>query len=733
MREAERALRESEERFRFLFEDNPTMYFIVDAEGTIVSVNRYGAAHLGYTVQELTGHPLLKVVHDADRETVRGHLAECMRSPGQVCRWEFRKVRKDGSVLWVRELARPMRNAEGGLVILIVCDDVTEAKRAEATRRFLSEASRALASSLDYQETLTRVARLAVPAVADWCVIHVVEADGMIHRVEVAHRDPEKEARARATREYPRHPVGEGVVPAVIHTGEPELVPEVSREWLERAAGTEEGLFGLVREMGTRSVIIVPLRARGRTLGAITLIAGESGRRYDRRDLARAEDLADRAALAVDNAALYREARTARTEAERRAREERGLREAVGAVAATFTTDAVIRQIATSAVDAIGADGAFVSWIHTERDEVEVVALAGDIPPPATALVAYADTYTRKVTERRRPLVIHRLTELEGPLRAGPLASACPECSALVAPLSSGEQPIGALFLLRKPERPIFSPEEITRAHTFGELAGLAFRKLQLLEESQRRRDELERITESRARLMRGFSHDVKNPLGAADGYAEVLEDGIMGELTETQRDGVRRIHRSIQTALRLIDNLLELARAEAGQIEVERVRTDVAEATREVAEDFRAQATAAGLALEVRAPRTAITETDPTRVRQILGNLLSNAVKYTREGRITVAVDLRGDGEGLRPGDWIAVGVTDTGPGIPEEKHEQIFEEFARVEADARRGAGIGLASSRRIARLLDGDITLRSEVGRGSTFTLWLPRSGVRRDGSP
>lgn len=240
--------------------------------------------------------------------------------------------------------------------------------------------------------------------------------------------------------------------------------------------------------------------------------------------------------------------------------------------------------------------------------------------------------------------------------------------------------------------------------------------------EAERRREELERVTESRTRLMRGFSHDVKNPLGAADGYAQLLEEGGFGDLSPKQQDSIGRIRRSIRTALRLIHDLLELARAETGQLEIECVATDVAHAAREVAEDFRAQAEAAGLAVDVRAPEGLRADTDPTRLRQILANLLSNAVKYAPNGQATVNVEVRGEG-GPRAGAWVAVHVADTGPGIPADKREQIFQEFTRLDPGAQQGAGVGLAISRRIARLMGGDLSVDSEIGRGSTFTLWLP----------
>ena len=245
--------------------------------------------------------------------------------------------------------------------------------------------------------------------------------------------------------------------------------------------------------------------------------------------------------------------------------------------------------------------------------------------------------------------------------------------------------------------------------------------------EAEQQREQLERVTESRARLMRGFTHDVKNPLGAADGYAQLLELGILGSLSEKQLQSIQRLRRSIGTSLHLIHELLELARAEAGPIDIERVPTDVAALIRETSEDFRAQATAAGLRLDVRATDALQTMTDPARVRQILANLLSNAVKYTATGGITVGVGRRTVGRGPRSGDWIAIDVSDTGPGIPVSKQELIFQEFTRLDPKAQHGAGIGLAISRRIARLLGGDITVESHAdggaGRGSTFTLWLP----------
>lgn len=240
--------------------------------------------------------------------------------------------------------------------------------------------------------------------------------------------------------------------------------------------------------------------------------------------------------------------------------------------------------------------------------------------------------------------------------------------------------------------------------------------------EADRRRIELERVTESRARLMWGFSHDVRNPLSAADGHSWLLESGRIGQLNTRQCESVQGIRRAIRTSVGLIDDLLELARAESGDLHVRLVETDVARAAREVVQDFQAQAMSVGVELHLRVPKGLQAKTDPARLRQILANLLSNTLKYAPYGQVTIEAQPRHE-DGPGPGNWIALSVTDTGPGIAKDKQEMIFLEYTRLDPDAQQGAGIGLAISRRIAQRLGGDLTVDSEVGHGARFTLWLP----------
>lgn len=192
-----------------------------------------------------------------------------------------------------------------------------ERERAEDKQRFLAETSVLLSSSLDYRTTLASVARLAVPALADWCAVDVLNGGGSVERLAVEHKEPEKVHLALELQErYPPDPEAPGGVLNVLKTGHPEFYPEITDQIIEAAARDEEHLR-ILREIGFTSAIIVPMTVRGMTLGAVTLVSAESGRRYGEADLEIAEELARRGALAVDNARLYEEAQKEIAERER--------------------------------------------------------------------------------------------------------------------------------------------------------------------------------------------------------------------------------------------------------------------------------------------------------------------------------------------------------------------------------------------------------------------------------
>lgn len=446
-------------------------------------------------------------------------------------------------------------------------------------------------------------------------------------------------------------------------------------------------------------------------------------------------DISERKEAEEERARLLEAERQARGEAERRAREEAALREAATAVSSAFTAEETVRRIAGSALIATRADGAYVERIDVRDGTVEVVAVAGSRVPEIGARAPYRGSFAEATVESEEPQLVARLSDTDRRLPES-LRSQCGDCSAAVIPLLNAGEPVGCLVLIRDAGKLGFRPDEAQRAFTFGELAGLAFRKIHLLEEAERRTQELQKVMDSRSRLMRGFSHDVKNPLGAADGFLQLLEDGIFGPLTDEQLPKLARARRALRSALELIDDLLDFARAESGQLDIKAAPTDVREAAREMTEDYMARAEEKGLSLTLDVPdRFPVIDSDPARVRQVAANLLSNAVKYTPSGG-SIVVRVAAEGPGGDPchvddATHVFLAVSDTGPGIPEDKRSLLFEEFTRLDPDTSDGAGVGLAISRRIAHALGGEIDVESEVGRGSTFTLRLPlhRPGSRR----
>ncbi|MGH7279125.1 MAG: GAF domain-containing protein, partial [Candidatus Rokuibacteriota bacterium] len=215
--------------------------------------------------------------------------------------------------------------------------------------RFLAEASRLLAASLDYASVLAAVARLAVPDLADGCIVDLLDREGRLRRETVATRDPAKEALARELmRSYPPDPEGQHPLMAVVRSGQPIVLPEVPDTLLEAVAKDPEHLR-LARELNIRSALIVPLKARGKVLGALSMVSTHEKRRYGDEDLWLAEDLAQRAAVAIDNAALYEQA-------ERRRREAETLAELARTVNASGDIDTLLQRVVDGARDVSGAD-----------------------------------------------------------------------------------------------------------------------------------------------------------------------------------------------------------------------------------------------------------------------------------------------------------------------------------------------------------------------------------------
>ncbi len=289
-----------------------------DTQGAIISWNRGAEKLLGWTREEALGKHAHTLLHTRFPQPLEAIEAEALRAG----HWEGELVhiRRDGTpVVVTSRWAMWQQDPGAPLALVEISTDVTERKQVERSQRLMAEAGPLLAASLDATSRLANIARVVVPLLADWCVVHVTEAGQPIRPVAVAHADPQKLAQAKALllRPAPDADAPPGAA-QVLRTGQPELYPEAS-EALLAAIARDADQIELVRSLGVKSAMIVPLVTRGHTLGTITLVlSAESGRQYTEVDLALAEELARRAALAVDNARLYAEAQQLNTELEER-------------------------------------------------------------------------------------------------------------------------------------------------------------------------------------------------------------------------------------------------------------------------------------------------------------------------------------------------------------------------------------------------------------------------------
>jgi PAS domain S-box-containing protein len=294
--------RANETRYGQLADAMPQIVWRADVDGKPTYFNRRWFEYTGMTPVEAEAKPW-SAVHAEDREDLLAKLAA-----GEPFEHEFRFRASDGTYRWHLARTAPIRDESDRVESWVgTATDIHDRKRAEEQWSFLLEAGDTLAGSLDYRETLAQVAQLAVGKVADWCTVHVAEG-GAVAQVAVAHRDPAQVAFARELQErYPPDPDSPTGPAAVIRTGEAELVPDISDTMIEHAARDQLHL-DLLRQLEFASYMCVPLPGRERTLGAITLVSSNPARHYGATDLLLAEELARRAAAAIENAHLYRQA-----------------------------------------------------------------------------------------------------------------------------------------------------------------------------------------------------------------------------------------------------------------------------------------------------------------------------------------------------------------------------------------------------------------------------------------
>jgi signal transduction histidine kinase/ActR/RegA family two-component response regulator len=593
----------------------------------------------------------------------------------------------------------------------------------------LADAGRALGATLDLTATLESFAGAVVPALADWCVMRVIESDGRVRRLRTMYADKRLEAAARAmddyhaTRTSAEGYVSEAGIGRVLRTGEPVLVPDVSPAWLRNVARDEVHLTSLT-EIGIASLMHVPLVLRGHTLGVLTFVRTAAAPRYGAADLALAEELCDRAAVAVENARLF-EAR------ERRASEAHALSAIARVLAETLDLAQVWRRI---------ADG-----VRTLLDDAPAAALyALEEPGRDTRTVAVSTEPGVQFdwTERlpadagmvglaiREQAIVATEDALADPRLSYPdEAQVRLERSAyralLAVPLIVRDQVFGALAVGAHRGRR-FTEREIELVSAFADHAAVALHNARLFDEAQRRRTEAEHAqagaeaaNRAKDEFLAVLSHELRTPLTAILGWVRMLRSGRLP--AERVIEALEAIDRNTHMQTRLIDELLDVSRIVAGKVELESEPVDLAAVVAEVVNSARHGSRATALISEPVIDEDMFTVLgDPVRLHQIVMNLVSNAVKFTPpHGRIDVLL--------RRIGTEAEIVVRDTGIGMSADELPHIFDRFHQVDrSNTRRhgGLGLGLAIVRHLVQLHGGSVRAESAGrDRGACFTVRLP----------
>ncbi len=627
--------------------------------------------------------------------------------------------------------------------------DITERKRIEEQERFLAEASAILATSLDYKTTLTNLAMAIVSGQADWCTIDVLDRNSTLRPVASTHKNASKMPLLEQLRSYSVNLKANVGVAQVIKSGKSQFYSEVSPTILEAISPNTEQRQ-LMESLGFKSFLCVPLKVRGRTVGAISLMRGTGQRLYDVADLWWAEDLARRAALAVDNARLYQQA-TDIGENLRRAiiilgeqqQQLRVLQRITNLLNQRLTNLPGLLQVMVGAVcDGIGeAEFAAISLHNSQTQQLELTATAGIEPENLHLFSTQADLLKRVFSTGAAQLVKKS--------KVSPPSIQEPASIYAVAIESAASGRLGVLLIGNWRNIEAFDVEDRNLLEAVGEQAAIAINNARLINTLEEREERLglqndilaqqNRELESThnkiaqqnlqlveaARLKSQFlatmSHELRTPMNAVIGFAQVLLRQRTANLTPAQADMVERILNNGKNLLALINDILDLSKIEAGRLELKPEEFDITTLISTTIAELRPLAEQKQLPLHLRVELdNPIVINDSTRSRQILVNLLSNAIKFTDIGSVEIIIREIDSTQ-------ILISVKDTGVGIAESDLKHIFEEFRQVDQTTTRqhgGTGLGLAITRSLVNMMKGSISVESQLGQGSNFHVCLPR---------
>ncbi|SEC08953.1 Signal transduction histidine kinase [Rhizobiales bacterium GAS188] len=474
------------------------------------------------------------------------------------------------------------------------------------------------------------------------------------------------------------------------------------------------------RLAGFRTVVAVPLLRERSLLGVFTL----SRMRVDpftEKEIELLTTFSDQAVIAIENARLFDELRERSADLARSVEELRALSVVGQAVTSSLDLKIVLETIVARAVELAGAEGGALFRYKRANRRFQLWHAAGlgeDLVAKLRDLAVHEDeTALGQAARDNAPVELTELATMpSAPLRD--IFTAAGFHSALIVPLVRGNRVFGALVVQRRAAGR-FGGSTVDILQTFASQSVLAIQNARLFHEIDDKSHQLEIASQHKSQFLANMSHELRTPLNAILGYAELLVDGIYGELSEKARAVLERVQSNGKHLLGLINDVLDLSKIEAGQLALAIDDYAITSIVQSVVAATESLARTKGLSIEVAVPSDApIGRGDERRLTQVLLNLVGNAIKFTDSGSIRIGVQVVKHEFDLS--------VSDTGSGIAEADQERIFGEFQQIDtSDTRRkgGTGLGLSISKRIVEMHGGAITVESELGKGSTFHVVIP----------
>ena len=486
------------------------------------------------------------------------------------------------------------------------------------------------------------------------------------------------------------------------------------------------GLRELARTRGFRSVVTVPLIREGEVIGTISVTRREPGP-FNAHQLELLQTFADQAVIAIENVRLFKELE-ARTEAlGKSVRQLTALGEVGQAISSSLELETVLRTIVSRALQLTGLDAGEI-FEYDERTEQFHLRAAENLDDEIVE--ALRKTPMRKgegavgrSAVTGEPTEIPEILDASYQSRVRELLVASGLRALLAVPLLREDRIIGAIVVNRKTPGP-FAPETVELLKTFATQSALAIQNARLFREIAEKSRQLELASRHKSDFLASMSHELRTPLNAILGFNEMLLGQVYGDVPADMQAPLAQMQTSGKHLLRLINNVLDLAKIEAGRMELSMQDYSVQDTVESVRSTLRPLATAKGLEFVATVPADIpLAFGDPGRIAQCLTNLAGNSLKFTKSGKVEISVEQR---DGL-----LRYCVADTGIGIAPDKLETVFAEFKQTDAAIASeygGTGLGLSISRKFVEMHGGRIWAESEIGKGSTFIFEIPlRAGA------